>query len=110
MDVKSAFLHGNIKETIYMKRQKHLIKEDNNKVYKWLKSLYGLKLAPHEWNAKFNEYCESLKLERWSMKMLEKVYLLNYVDYIITASNWQEEIDGIINKLKNNLRCKMREN
>ena len=44
------------------------------------------------------------------MKMLEKVYLLNYVDYIITASNWQEEIDGIINKLKNNLRCKIREN
>ena len=42
LDVKTTFLHGNIKETIYM-NQLEGFEEEENKVCLLKKSLYGLK-------------------------------------------------------------------
>ena len=52
-----------LKKTIHEKA-KGFDEKDNNKVCKLLQSLYGLKWTPYEWNAKFNKFCESRKLER----------------------------------------------
>lgn len=49
MDVAGAFLHGEIKEEVY-------IKLPNNKVCKLNKSLYGLKTSPKYWNEKLDEF------------------------------------------------------
>ena len=45
LDVKTTFLHGNIKETIYM-NQLEGFEEEENKVCLLKKSLYGLKRSP----------------------------------------------------------------
>ena len=56
MDVKSAFLNGDLEEEIYMNQPEGFIaKRQENKVYKLLKSLYGLKQAPKQWQQKFNK-------------------------------------------------------
>eukprot|EP00253_Pinus_taeda_P025747 PITA_25747 len=46
MDVKSAFLHGDLHEEIYMEQPIGFIQTDSILVFRLKKSLYGLKQAP----------------------------------------------------------------
>jgi hypothetical protein len=55
MDVKTAFLNGELEEKIYMTQPDGFVVEGHeNKVYKLYKSLYGLNQAPKQWYEKFN--------------------------------------------------------
>nr|GEY19869.1 hypothetical protein [Tanacetum cinerariifolium] len=50
MDVKTAFLHGSLKEDVYVCQPKGFIDADHpSHVYKLKKTLYGLKQAPKAW-------------------------------------------------------------
>nr|GFB33302.1 retrovirus-related Pol polyprotein from transposon TNT 1-94 [Tanacetum cinerariifolium] len=50
MDVKTAFLHGTLKEDVYVCQPKGFIDVDHSShVYKLKKALYGLKQSPKAW-------------------------------------------------------------
>nr|GEX83209.1 hypothetical protein [Tanacetum cinerariifolium] len=50
MDVKTAFLHGTLKENVYVCQPKGFIDADHpSHVYKLKKALYGLKKVPRAW-------------------------------------------------------------
>nr|GFA01222.1 hypothetical protein [Tanacetum cinerariifolium] len=50
MDVKTAFLHGTLKEYVYVCQHEGFIDADHpSHVYKLKKALYGLKQAPRAW-------------------------------------------------------------
>nr|GEX22073.1 hypothetical protein [Tanacetum cinerariifolium] len=50
MDVKTAFLHGSLKEDVYVCQPEGFIDDDHpSHVYKLKKALYGLKQAPRAW-------------------------------------------------------------
>ena len=55
MDVKTAFLDGDLNEEIYIEQPEgFIVPGQERKVCKLVKSLYGLKQAPKQWHVKFD--------------------------------------------------------
>nr|GEU34026.1 DNA-directed DNA polymerase [Tanacetum cinerariifolium] len=80
MDVKTAFLHGSLKEDVYVYQPEGFIDADHpSHVYKLKKALYGLKQAPRAW------------IRRWRYNLIPaeskfKTPMLNHQDkYMMKA-------------------------
>ncbi|GJR09407.1 retrovirus-related pol polyprotein from transposon TNT 1-94 [Tanacetum coccineum] len=57
MDVKTAFLHGSLKEDVYVCQPEGFIDDDHpSHVYKLKKALYGLKQAPRAWYDELSKF------------------------------------------------------
>ena len=97
IDVKNYFLHGDIKECIYMKPPPGLFSSRTSNVCKILRYLYGLKQASRVWFDEFQTTLSqfSFKQSKYdTLPFLRKsdmgvIVLLVYVDYIvITCSDY----------------------
>ena len=59
LDVKTAFLHGDLHDEIYMQQPEGFREKGKEKIVcKLKKSLYGLKQAPQEWYNKFDAFMQ----------------------------------------------------
>ena len=94
-DVKTAFLYGNLDETIYMK-QPTGYEDGTSRVCKLNKSLYGLKQSPRCWNRKFKTFLDKYGMQCsgadpcmfYSTVEGHKLLLALYVDDgLVTAQN-----------------------
>nr|GEZ61033.1 ribonuclease H-like domain, reverse transcriptase, RNA-dependent DNA polymerase [Tanacetum cinerariifolium] len=102
LDVKSAFLHGDLKEEVYVTQPEGFIKkEDNGKVYKLEKALYGLRQTPRAWNIKLDNTLKSLNFEKCALEQTiytrstkDSLLLIGvYVDDLIITGTPKREID-----------------
>lgn len=109
LDVKNAFLHGTISETIYMHQPPGFVdKTKPHHVCKLNKALYGLKQAPRAWNARFSQYITRLgfvasKTDASLFVYKHKndiAYLLLYVDDIILTGSSKDLLHKITLSLK----------
>eukprot|EP00253_Pinus_taeda_P005435 PITA_05435 len=95
MDIKSAFLHGDLHEEIYMEQPPGFIQTDSNLVCQLKKSLYGLKKAPRAWYAKMNSFlvdtifsrCHSNNTVYTKKVSKSLIILVLYVDDIILVKS-----------------------
>ena len=97
MDVKNAFLNGDLKENVFMSQlEGFVVKGQEHKVCKLVKSLYGLKQALRAWYEKSIEHILKLNFKHQDLddatlfvKKVGKivVYLVVYVDDISMTGN-----------------------
>jgi hypothetical protein len=67
LDVKSAFLHGELKEVVYIEQPEGYIRKgEEQKVYQLKKALYGLKQAPRAWYSRLEDYFAGEGFEKCS--------------------------------------------
>jgi hypothetical protein len=115
LDVKNAFLHGELKETVYM-HQPLGFKDPENPHHVCLlrKSLYGLKQAPRAWYKRFADYVSSIGFSQSKCdhslfiyrKNTHMAYILLYVDDIILATSSDDLRQSIISLLSSEFAMK----
>ncbi|GKC06953.1 retrovirus-related pol polyprotein from transposon TNT 1-94 [Tanacetum coccineum] len=97
LDVKSAFLHGELNEEVFIDQPPGYIKKGaEQKVYRLKKALYGLKQAPRAWYSRIESYFTKEGFKRCPyehtlfVKAGERVKILIvciYVDDLIFTGN-----------------------
>ncbi|GJR69104.1 retrovirus-related pol polyprotein from transposon TNT 1-94 [Tanacetum coccineum] len=102
MDVKTAFLNGNLREEVYVSQPDGFVDPDKpNYVYKLKKALYGLKQAPRAWYDMLSSFLISNDFSKGSVDPTlfirregkELLLVQIYVDDIIFAASTPELCD-----------------
>lgn len=103
LDIKNAFLNGDLQEEVYMDLPPGFDESGNNQVCRLIKSLYGLKQSPRAW---FERFSRVLKTEGYIQGQSDdtmffkhrggkKTILIVYVDDIVLTGDDLEEISRI---------------
>ncbi|PHT40240.1 Retrovirus-related Pol polyprotein from transposon TNT 1-94 [Capsicum baccatum] len=105
LDVKTAFLHGNLEEEIYIQQPEgFVVPGKENHVCRLKKSLYGLKQSPRQWYKRFDSFMTGHGYSRSSydncvyfQKLSDGslVYLLLYVDDMLIAARDKTLVDKL---------------
>ena len=115
LDVKTAFLHGDLEETIYMDQPEGIKPGTENLVCLLKKSLYGLRQSPRQWYKRFDEFMLGIKFIRYSydscvyLKMKNDqvaMSLLLYVDDMLIASRSMQDIQELKQQLNSKFELK----
>jgi hypothetical protein len=115
LDVKNAFLHGTLTETVYCSQTAGFVDSSRpDMVCRLNKSLYGLKQAPRAWYSRFATYLMTLGfVEAKSDTSLfiyhqgaETAYLLLYVDDIVLTASSPQLLWRIITSLQQEFAMK----
>ncbi|GJR06080.1 retrovirus-related pol polyprotein from transposon TNT 1-94 [Tanacetum coccineum] len=102
MDVKTAFLNGDLREEVYVSQPDGFVDPDKpNYVYKLKKALYGLKQAPRAWYDMLSSFLISQDFSKGSVDPTlfirregkELLLVQIYVDDIIFAASTPELCD-----------------
>ena len=116
LDVKTAFLHDDLEEEIYMEQpQGYVVTGKEKMVCKLKKSFYGLKQAPRQWYLKFDRFMADQGYTRchsdhcvYFRKLDGGGYniLLLYVDDMLVAGLNMKDIDVLKEKLAESFAMK----
>jgi hypothetical protein len=115
MDVKTAFLNGNLDEDVYMIQLEGFVDLINaGKICKLQKSIYGLKQASRSWNIRFDEVVkwfgfhqneeEACVYKKESGSAI--VFLILYVDDILLIGNDIPMLESVKASLKKSFSMK----
>lgn len=105
MDVKTAYLNGELKETVYMRIPEGITHKEPNQVCRLNKALYGLKQSARCWFELFDKVIRDYgfinsKVDRciYILKGNDKrdnVYLVLYVDDLLICTGSQVRMDEL---------------
>nr|GEZ48781.1 ribonuclease H-like domain-containing protein [Tanacetum cinerariifolium] len=107
MDVNNTFLYGSLSEDAYMLPPPGFFDKNDKRVCKLKKSLYGLKLAPRQWNHKlyktlieagFEQSKNDHSLYIKNDGNMSLYILVNVDDLVITGNSKTENFKSFLNK------------
>nr|GEW87519.1 reverse transcriptase domain-containing protein [Tanacetum cinerariifolium] len=116
MDVKTAFLNGNLREEVYVSQPDGFVDHDNpNHVYKLKKALYGLKQPSRTWYDMLSSFLLSQDFSKGSVDPTlfihrndnELLLVQIYVDDIIFAVSTPELCDLFANLMCSKFKMSM---
>ena len=98
LDIKNAFLHGNLTEKLYMEQPPRFVaQEESSLVCRLRHSLYGLKQSPRAWFGSFSSVVQEFGMTQSTSDHSvfyhhtsagQRIYLIVYVDdIVITCSD-----------------------
>lgn len=73
MDVKTAFLNGEVSSEVYVNQAKGYA-DGTNRVCKLSKALYGLKESPRDWYECFDKYVTKLGFKKNNIELCLYTY------------------------------------
>ena len=109
MDVKTAFLNGELEEDIYMQQPKgFIVLGQEHMVCKFHRSIYGLKQASRSWNIRFDQVIKLYGFEKSpdepcvykKIQGIVVVFLVLYVDDILLIGNSVKVLSDVKGYLK----------
>ncbi|GKA30575.1 retrovirus-related pol polyprotein from transposon TNT 1-94 [Tanacetum coccineum] len=116
MDVKAAFLNGELKEEVYVSQPEGFVDPDRpHHVYRLEKALYGLKQAPRAWYGTLSKF---LLAQGFSKGVVDPTLFIRkigkhtlhvqiYVDDIIFASTDPKDYDRFSNEMSSKFQMSM---
>ena len=110
VDVKTAYLNGELEETIYMRQPEGYTTGDERTVCRLRRSLYGLKQSARVWNRKVDSTFKSIGFQQSKsdpcLYMRRQngtfAYILIYVDDMVIVTQTEEEFNSIFESLQRN--------
>lgn len=115
MDVKTAFVNGELEEEIYMKQPEGFVVQGHeDKVYRLNRALYGLKQASIQWYRKFHQARGEIGFVQNNVDTCfyikrngsSYLYLSLYVDDILIAGEKLKAVYEIKQELKSRFEMK----
>ena len=116
MDVKTAFLNGELNEVVYVSQPEGFVDPDRpSHVYRLKKALYGLKQAPRAWYDKLSRFLMSTGFTKgvvdptlFTRKSGKHILLVQiYVDDIIFASTNPASCDHFAHEMSSTFKMSM---
>ena len=99
LDVKTAFLHGELIEDVYVTQPEGFVKKgEEHKVYKLKKALYGLRQAPRTWNTKLDQILKGLRFRKCAKE--NSVYRKEEKDTLLIVAIYVDDLFITANSLK----------
>lgn len=110
-DVSTAFLYGELEETVFMK-QPQGYEDGTNKVCQLKRSLYGLKQAPRCWNKRLGAFLQKHEFKASDADPClyirerngRKLILVIYVDDGLMAATDSQEMEEFIGELRSEFK------
>lgn len=105
MDVKTAFLHGDLNEEIYMHQPPHFLGPHHpHKVCRLHKSQFGLKQSPRQWYIKFTSVLMSLRYTQLHSE--PNIYIRNNHNSILIIGLYVDDLIIVCDQLPNLIKAK----
>ena len=105
LDIKNAFLHGDLVEEVYMKQPPEFVAQRESRlVCRLRRSLYSLKQPPQAWFGRFSSVVQEFGMTQSAAdhsvfchhtSLGQCIYLIVYVDDIVITSNDQDGIQRL---------------
>lgn len=110
-DVTTAFLHGNIKEDVYIEAPAG-VTIDQGQCLKLDKALYGLKQAPRAWYCTFRDHLATIGLYQLQSEPCPfanepaTVIMIIYVDDALVVGKDADECTRVVSKIEEKFKIK----
>ena len=105
LDIKNAFLHGDLAEEVYMEQPPGFVAQrESGSVCRLRRSLYSLKKSPRAWFGRFSSMVQEFGMTRNTSyhfvfyhhtSYRQCIYLIVYVDDIVIIGSDQDDIQKL---------------